>query len=172
MSRSNVSEENMNTVIITENTDASWTDRASERPTMPAAPSLPPESGETDDPDALGRVMYGCYLESDYPAALALAERVIHQKPTHALAHVVADRCRSVLASERSTRLESHSVLRISSTPSRLSSLPLDPMSLFLLGQIDGRTTAEDIVSIVGSPASETLDRLWDLMALGVVEIV
>lgn len=131
----------MNTVIITQNTDASWNERASERPTMPAMPSAPP-SGESEDEDVIGHVTYGRYL-----ATLRTRE-------------------------SKTARLESTSVLRISSPPSRVRSLPLDAMSIFLVGQIDGASTAEEIVARSGLPESDTFDRLWDLMALGVVEIV
>src|SRR4051812_8126341 len=46
------------------------------------------EGGDESLP-VLGRAMYGCYLQSDFPGALVLAERLLEQEPDHALAKLV-----------------------------------------------------------------------------------
>jgi hypothetical protein len=124
------------------------------------------------DVDTIGRAMYGSYLESDFPEALVLAERVLEQQPDHALAQLVAERCRAVLEPTPAPRLLPSSVVRVRSSPSELAELVLDAKSERVLEQIDGVADLERIAQLSGVPRHEALDRLHALIDLGVVEVL
>jgi hypothetical protein len=120
--------------------------------------------------DAIGRAMYGSYLQSDFPEALVLAERVLEQQPDHALAQLVAERCRSVLLEP--SLLKPSSVLRLRSSFDELRAMGLDARSELVVGQLDGVTDAGTVAMLLGIPRDEALGRLHALLDLGVVELV
>lgn len=126
---------------------------------------------DLDDPVAVGREMYGCYLASDFPAALVLAERVLAAEPDHALAQLVADRCRERLAPSAGT-LRPSSVLRLKMAELERHMLEIDPTSSVVLGHIDGISDAATEAALTGLPSAEALDRLHALLDMGVVEVV
>ena len=125
-----------------------------------------------EDTETLGRAMYGSYLESDFPEALSLAERVLERMPEHALAQLVAERCRSLLAAAEPKRLSSSSVLRLRTPLTELRGLTIDPTSAFVLGQLDGVVDAGTVAELSGIPERDALERLHALLALGVVEVI
>jgi len=134
--------------------------------TLTAAPQV-----DAVDVDSVGRAMYGSYLASDFPEALTLAEQVLQQQPDHALAQLVAMRCRARLASE-TPRLGPASIVRVKSSPEELLDLALDATSVLVLRAIDGIADAATVADLVAIPPAETLDRLHELLELGVVEVV
>ncbi len=128
------------------------------------------EDAVVESADAMGRAMYGSYLQSDFPEALVLAERVLEQQPDHALAKLVAERCRAVLSEP--TLLEPSSVLRLRSSFEELRAMGLDARSELVVGQLDGITDAATVAMLAGIPRDEALGRLHALLDLGVVELV
>jgi hypothetical protein len=132
--------------------------------------SLTEDAAIIESAEAVGRAMYGSYLKSDFPEALVLAERVLEKQPDHALAQLVRDRCKTMLAEERA--LEPTSVVRLKSSPEELLALSLDVRSEMVLGQVDGMTDAETIADLAGIPRAEALGRLHALVDLGVLELV
>ena len=125
---------------------------------------------EPGDADALGRAMYGSYLASDFPEALVLAERVLERQPQHALAQLVADRCRAVLSDV--PIVEPSSVLRVRSSFEELRAMGLDARSELVVGHLDGYVDAATVADLAGIPRDEALGRLHALLDLGVVELV
>lgn len=125
---------------------------------------------EDDDLETIGREMYGSYLESNFPEALVLAERVLEKEPTHSLAQLVAERCRNVMSSSRPPSLHPSSVvkLRIPTRPD----LELDKTSMFVLGHVDGVANAATVAELAGVPPEVAMDRLHALLDLGFVEVV
>jgi len=121
--------------------------------------------------EGIGRAMYGSYLESDFPAALVLAERVLEKEPEHALAHLVADRCRAVLGAP-GRRLAPSSVVRVRQPLPDHAALELDTTSMFVLGHVDGVADAETVAALSGIPPHVALDHLHALLDLGVLELV
>lgn len=136
-----------------------------------------PSSFETDDTvriedaETVGREMYGCYLASDFPEALVLAERVLQMQPEHALAQVVAERCRDRLKSI-GPRFNPSSVLRLKIAELERHSGRIDATSSFVLGHIDGVSDAATVAALTGLPGNEALARLHALLDLGVLEVV
>ncbi len=120
--------------------------------------------------EVIGRAMYGCYLASDFPEALVLAERVLERQPEHALAQLVADRCRAVLSEE--PPIAPSSVLRLKTSPEELRAMGLDALSEFVLGHVDGVLDAATVADLAGIPRNEALGRLHALLDLGVLEVV
>jgi len=154
---------------------------ASELRDTPRTLTAVPRSGADDaddharigDAESIGRAMYGSYLESDFPEALVLAERVLEHEPTHALAQLVAERCRERLApSESPGLLKPSSVLRLKAEANEVQSLRLDPTSEVVLYHVDGFLDAATVADLAGIPRAEALDRLHALLDLGLLEVV
>jgi hypothetical protein len=129
-------------------------------------PTLDAENAET-----IGREMYGCYLASDFPEALVLAERVLEREPDHALAQLVLKQCKERLEPSART-LSPSSVLRLKFAELERQSRHIDPTSSFVLGHIDGISDAATVAALTGLPGGEALSRLHALLDLGVLEVV
>jgi hypothetical protein len=148
-----------------------------ERLTIPTPPEDPRESVATDDtidlddPETVGREMYGCYLASDFPEALVLAERVLEMDPDHGLAKLVAERCRERLQ-PNATTLNPSSVLRLRIAELERQSKHIDARTSMVLGHIDGVSDAATVAALTGLPDAEALARLHALLDLGVLEVV
>lgn len=131
---------------------------------------------DTQTSGTLGRAMYGSYLQSDYPAALALAERVLDSEPDHALAQLVVEGCRARLGSASSApRLAPSSVVRLrrpASEVSEIAQLDADLTSQVVIGHVDGVANVAMLAELAGIPRPEALDRLHALLDLGVLEVI
>jgi len=124
------------------------------------------------DAETIGRAMYGSYLESNFPEALVLAERVLSIQPDHSLAQLVRAQCRSILGSVPAPPLNPSSVVRLKRPLDEESGVLLDHTSMFVLGHVDGVADAETVARLSGLPRAEALDRLHVLVDLGLVEVV
>jgi len=129
--------------------------------------------------ETIGRAMYGSYLQSDYPEALVLAERVLEQEPDHALAKVVLEECRSRLGSSDVPRLLPSSIVRLKRSAAEVAGLGLfdsDSSSLHsgaaLLGHVDGQTDVAMLAELAGIPRPQAVERLHALLELGLLEVV
>jgi hypothetical protein len=144
--------------------------------TPPALPSVSEATVEwvaDGDIETIGREMYGSYLASDFPAALVLAERVLAKEPAHAFAQLVALQCREKLGSPPvSQTLRPSSVLRLKFAELERQSSHLDARTSFVLGHIDGVSDAATVAALTGLPKNEALNRLHELLHLGVLEVV
>lgn len=125
---------------------------------------------------SIGRAMYGSYLQSDYPEAMVLAERVLALEPDHALAKLVAEGCRDRLGvGSEPPRLALSSVVRLKRSPEEITSmidLGRDATSQFVLGHVDGVSDVAMLADVAGIPSSEAIHRLHALLDLGVLEVV
>jgi hypothetical protein len=65
---------------------------------------------------------------------------------------------------------ERQSIPRILKGPAEISKRPIDPRGGFLLAQVDGMQTLEEILDVCAMPAAEALDVIEQLKALGVIE--
>lgn len=120
--------------------------------------------------ETIGREMYGCYLASDFPSALVLAERVLKEQPDHALAQVVAEKCRERLQPS-SRALSPSSVLRLKFAELERQARHIDVKSSVVLGHVDGVSDVATVAALTGL-GTEALDRLHALVDLGVLEVV
>ena len=141
---------------------------------VPTAPA--PEASATEDTldvetvETIGREMYSCYLASDFPEALVLAERVLAEQPDHALAQLVAEKCRERLQPS-SRALSPSSVLRLKFSELERQAKHIDITSSVVLGHVDGVSDVATVAALTGLGA-EAVDRLHALVDLGVLEVV
>jgi hypothetical protein len=120
--------------------------------------------------------MYGNYLQSNYPEAMVLAERVLEQEPDHALAKLVFEGCRARLGpSSEAPRLVPSSVVRLKRPAyevAEIAQLESDVTSQIVLGHVDGVSDVAMLAELAGIPRPEALDRLHALLELGMLEVV
>ena len=146
-----------------------------------ATPALSGEIGddnaiESQSSSTMGRAMYGNYLQSNYPEAMLLAERVLEQEPDHALAKLVFEGCRARLGPpSEAPRLVPSSVVRLKRPAyevSEIAQLDSDVTSQIVLGHVDGVCDVAMLAELAGIPRPEALDRLHALLELGMLEVV
>ena len=120
--------------------------------------------------------MYGSYLQSSYPEALVLAERVLEREPDHALAQLVRDGCRTRLGtSSEGARLVPSSVVRLRRPAyevTEIAQLEEDLTSQIVIGHLDGIADVGMVADLAGVPRPEALERLHALLELGMLEVV
>jgi hypothetical protein len=130
---------------------------------------------ESEATGTIGRAMYGSYLQSDYPEAMVLAERVLEREPDHALAQLVVEGCRERLgASIEAPRLVPSSVLRLKRPAHEIAELALeaDRTSQNVIDHIDGVADVAMLAQLSGIPRAEAIHRLHALVELGLLEVV
>lgn len=131
---------------------------------------------ESQSASTMGRAMYGNYLQSNYPEAMVLAERVLEQEPDHALAKLVFEGCRARLGPpSEAPRLVPSSVVRLKRPAyevSEIAQLDADVTSQIVLGHVDGVCDVAMLAELAGIPRPEALDRLHALLDLGMLEVV
>jgi hypothetical protein len=169
--------------IVDEHIDGNGAGHDTPRTLTAVTPGL--AAGVAEDLDSsqssgtIGRAMYGSYLQSDYPEALVLAERVLALEPEHALAILVVEGCRDRLglsaAGSDAARLVPSSVVRLRRPVHEFASLAgLEPdlTSQIVLGHVDGVSSVSTVADLAGIPRPEALDRLHALLDLGLLEVV
>jgi hypothetical protein len=62
------------------------------------------------------------------------------------------------------------SIPRVTKSPAQIAKLPIDPRGGFLLAQVDGMQTLEEILDVCAMPAAEALEVIEHLQSLGVIE--
>ena len=131
---------------------------------------------ETQSASTIGRAMYGNYLQSNYPEAMVLAERVLEREPDHALAKLVFEGCRARLGpSSEAPRLVPSSVVRLRRPAyevAEIAQLESDVTSQIVLEHVDGVADVAMLAELAGIPRPEALDRLHALLDLGMLEVV
>ena len=146
-----------------------------------ATPALSAEVGEdnaieSQNAGTMGRAMYGNYLQSNYPEAMVLAERVLEQEPDHALAKLVYEGCRMRLEpGSDAPRLVPSSVVRLRRPAyevAEIAQLESDVTSQIVLGHVDGVCDVAMLADLAGIPRPEALERLHALLDLGMLEVV
>lgn len=134
------------------------------------------EAGAGESSGTIGRAMYGNYLQSNYPEALVLAERVLEREPDHALAQLVVEGCRARLGSgSDAARLMPSSVVRLrrpAHEVTEIAQLEEDLTSQIVIGHLDGIADVAMVADLAGVPRPEALDRLHALLELGMLEVV
>lgn len=124
----------------------------------------------------LGRAMYGNYLQSNYPEAMVLAERVLEREPDHALAKLVFEGCRARLGGDSEIpRLVPSSVVRLkrpANEVSEIAQLEADMTSQFVLEHVDGVADVATLADLAGIPRPAAIERLHALLELGMLEVV
>lgn len=102
--------------------------------------------------------MWKSFKARDYGRAVDLGERFVETHPTHAAAKLFIEECRTLLAAQLARHLDPlERVVVPCASLSSLRTANIDPRTAFLLSQIDGRTTLEDLVDLAPMPRAEAL---------------
>jgi hypothetical protein len=106
--------------------------------------------------------MTRCFLTSDYPSALTLADHILSEVPDHPLAAAVAFECRAMLARGSSIPVRTAPPESVDSS---------DPHTSQLLRLVDGRTTLADIAKASDLAPLEALRLVDEFVAAGVLRL-
>jgi hypothetical protein len=113
-----------------------------------------PASSETKS------AMARSFLDSDYPAALALAEQVLSARPDDAMARAIAHECQVIMEIGPSVPVRQI-----------VSAEPFDDRTASVLLLVDGRMTVEEIVYSSGLGPLETVRVIEELVEGGVLRL-
>lgn len=164
----------------------------------PSSQITKPPSGSEQLGDERVAAMRDLYAQGDAEAALLLASVVAHEfagdaprvdsvdgPPRIAPIDEVeidldlddddhAEHTAIVAASARSFRaraMSSRQIPRLLLAPHEISSLPMDPRGAFLLMQVDGMQTMEEILDVCAMPEAEALEIIERLCELGAITL-
>jgi hypothetical protein len=106
----------------------------------------------------------------DFSGSLEMIERILRLDPTHAEARAYLRQNESTLVAMYESKLGSLGTRpRLAIHPEEVMWLNLDHRAGFLLAQIDGTVSYEDLFSLSGLPRLDTARILASLIAEGVV---
>ena len=106
----------------------------------------------------------------DFSGSLTLIERILHVDPTHAEARAYLRQNEATLVAMHEAKLGPLSARpRLVLTPEEILWLNLDHRAGFLLAQVDGTVSYEDLFALSGLPRLDTARILADLVQAGVV---
>ena len=106
----------------------------------------------------------------DFTAALRLAELIVGNDPDHREAADTAKACKQKLARLYSSRLgPTDRVPELAVAGTEVRWLGLDHRAGFLLAQVDGSHTIEEIVDVSGMPRLAVLKTLVELLEMGAI---
>lgn len=108
----------------------------------------------------------------DFSGALRSAELVLGKKPDHRRAKEFADACREKLVALHLARLGGGKrAIERAAAPGDERWLGIDHRAGFMLSQIEGNTSIEELVDISGLPRHDALKLLVELVGAGAVRI-
>ena len=112
------------------------------------------------------------YALGDFTGALRVAELVLGQDPEHEEARSYAERCREHLVRMYTSKLGSVRRVPVLAVAARdVRWLGLDHLAGFVLSQVDGSSSVEEILDVCTMDRLETLKTLVELVNLGAVRI-
>jgi tetratricopeptide (TPR) repeat protein len=131
------------------------------------APSRPPPPGDVATWMEGARELFAL---GDFSGSLEMIERILRLDPTHAEARAYLRQNESTLVAMYESKLGSlGSRPRLAIHPEEVMWLNLDHRAGFLLAQIDGTVSYEDLFALSGLPRLDTARILASLIAEGVV---
>ncbi len=139
------------------------------RPLVPeqATPVKPPPRGEVASWMEAARELFAL---GDFSGSLEMIERILRIDPTHAEARAYLRQNESTLVAMYESKLGPLTgVPRLAIHPEEVMWLNLDHRAGFLLAQIDGSVSYEDLFALSGLPRLDTARILAALLAEGVV---
>ncbi len=108
----------------------------------------------------------------DFTGALRAAELVLGKSPGHVQAKALADACRDKLVALHLARLGGgQRGIERAAAPGDERWLGIDHRAGFMLSQIEGNTSIEELVDISGLPRHDALKLLVELVGAGAVRI-
>jgi hypothetical protein len=163
----------------------------SDRPTEPAPedpsesntrlrkhrPASPPSAGggadvHPSDTQELRARLADRFFEGEYEQALALAEQLVTLRPDDVSAKDFADECRRMLEKEQGKLIGSlDRVPKLAMSMHQVQSLALDHRAGFLLSRVDGDSSLDALLDVVGMPRVEALRIVAELVDAGVLRL-
>lgn len=118
------------------------------------------------------REMQERYELGDFSGALRAAELVLGREPDHARAQAFAEQCRDKLTALYLARLGGgNRAIERAVESNDVRWLGIDHRAGFMLSQIEGHTSIEELVDISGLPRHDALKLLVELVGAGAVRI-
>jgi hypothetical protein len=109
----------------------------------------------------------------DFSGALEFVTKILEEEPEHVDALLYAEHCRDVLKQMYISNLGGlRKVPQIAVSPEQLRWLALDHRAGFLLSQLDGHSTFEELLDVCGMPAFEAIRLLVQLLQQNVIRVV
>ena len=130
-------------------------------------PSRPPPAGDVATWMEGARELFAL---GDFSGSLEMIERILRVDPTHAEARAYLRQNESTLVAMYESKLGSLATRpRLAIHPEEVLWLNLDHRAGFLLAQIDGAVSYEDLFALSGLPRLDTARILASLVAEGVI---
>jgi hypothetical protein len=108
----------------------------------------------------------------DFSGALTLAAKILEEEPEHVDAQLYAEHCRDVLKQMYISNLGGlRRVPQIAVSPEQLRWLALDHRAGFLLSQLDGHSTFEELLDVCGMPPFDAICLLVQLLQQNVIRV-
>jgi len=106
----------------------------------------------------------------DHVTALHAVEGILETSPGHEVALRVAEQCRTILCVAYQQHLGAgHDIPEIVVPVHTLAAYGIDRWSAYMLSRIDGKSSIDELVDIVGFTRLDTLRLLYELARRGVV---
>lgn len=132
--------------------------------------SMPPPSSAPPSLASLLARMRKLMSVDNFSGALDVAQTILSEDPNHVDAQRAAAHCRERLESMYLAKLGDLAVRpAVRMPPGEVIWLDLDHRSGFVLAQVDGSSTFEEILELTGMPRLETLRILYDLVQKSVI---
>jgi len=138
----------------------------------PPAPVAREPDPSREDLSALLRSMQELHELGDFSGSLSVAEKILELEPNHPLAQDYLARNRKTLTHLYESKLASVAARpRVVLRPDEILWLNIDHRAGFLLSQIDGKLTVEDLYALSGMSRMQTAKILAELLEAGVIEM-
>ena len=108
----------------------------------------------------------------NFTGTLELAQQILRQVPEHAEAKSAYERSQSRLSTMYGSRIgRLDAVPRVRVQPREVIWLDLDHRAGFVLSQVDGQSSFEEILELTGMERLETMRILADLVGKGIIDV-
>ena len=134
--------------------------------------ALPKEAVADDEAEVWMRGARELLALNDFSGALELLAKVLERKPTHkeaAQLHEVCEQNLTLMYESKIGAMEARP--RTAIPPDEIIWLNLDPRAGFVLAQIDGEVSFDDLYAICGLKRLDTARILCELLEQGVVQV-
>jgi len=113
--------------------------------------------------------MKRAFFVRDYGRAVDLGERFVLRHPQHADAKLFVEECRTLLEHQLANQLPLERAVILHTPLEKLEGL--DTRTAFLLSQVDGRTTIDDLADLAPMPRSEALRIIAVAIEEGILDV-
>jgi hypothetical protein len=135
-------------------------------------PQPPPASSAAPEPDPAVSEMKDRYAMGDFTGALVIAESLLETDPGDAESLRYADSCRDVLTQMYAARLGAlDQVVVVAIPPDQIRWLSLDHRAGFLLSMVDGTSSVEEILDVIGMTRLDALRIMFTLLEQRIIRL-